>query len=349
MKMRTVLSIAESPVGAMPLGAKGRAPTEPPLLDFPAIYLCREGAVSTEGMGKHVWRKWAMAADNIFLPRKSNPSFFLSSSSSPIVHITQFYEIQPVDWSGFFPTLRHEKRVDGNCGRRKRRSAKATVDGTGGRRKWRSTKLVVDGTVGCRKRRSTKLVVDGRRKRSVAESGGRRNWWSTDDENGRLPKAAVDETGGARALVLLTLTGRRQKCSVAGGDTGSRWCTKQGSCRTDGGGLDADFKSGSNFPAVAPKNLWRHFPDELQRVGKGQILWGCSARLRSCVLFGLAFPEGFRGSSAEGRLVHGLQQYVHGRKSGGSKLSQSFGGRHKARSSDECRTEDPRNPNSNNK
>ncbi|KAI3412203.1 hypothetical protein GPALN_002245 [Globodera pallida] len=50
--MRIVLPIAESPVGAMPLGAKGRAPTEPSLLGFPAIYLRREGAISTEGKGK---------------------------------------------------------------------------------------------------------------------------------------------------------------------------------------------------------------------------------------------------------------------------------------------------------
>ncbi|KAI3416441.1 hypothetical protein GPALN_005976 [Globodera pallida] len=59
------------------------------------------------------------------------------------------------------------------------------------------------------------MAVDetgGRRKRSVAESGGRRDRWRSQ--------------AGARESVLFTLTGRRQKCSVAGGDTGSRWCSK---------------------------------------------------------------------------------------------------------------------------
>uniref|UniRef100_A0A914HFF6 Uncharacterized protein n=1 Tax=Globodera rostochiensis TaxID=31243 RepID=A0A914HFF6_GLORO len=35
--------------------------------------------------------------------------------------------------------------------------------------------------------------------------------------------------------------------------------------------------------------MWRHFPDDLQRVGEGtDFVWGCSARLRSCALLWLA-------------------------------------------------------------
>ncbi|KAI3417241.1 hypothetical protein GPALN_014977 [Globodera pallida] len=75
-----VLPIAESPVGAMPLGAKGRAPTEPPLLGFPAIYLVgREGAVSIEGKGKAIgWGKWVMVAcdNNFFLESPIHRPFF---------------------------------------------------------------------------------------------------------------------------------------------------------------------------------------------------------------------------------------------------------------------------------
>uniref|UniRef100_A0A914IC35 DNA mismatch repair protein MutS core domain-containing protein n=1 Tax=Globodera rostochiensis TaxID=31243 RepID=A0A914IC35_GLORO len=63
MKIEVVLPITEFPAGAMPLGAKGRAPTEPPLLGFSSIYHCRRGRSLSRGRTNNVWGKvGAMAA-----------------------------------------------------------------------------------------------------------------------------------------------------------------------------------------------------------------------------------------------------------------------------------------------